>query len=75
MALPFAPEDPLYGGEGADESPGDIKLGQLALRGENSALRIGAGDMLRLRWNPFHSYLVQRLLAFESPQGSDPKQP
>jgi len=72
VALPFAPEDPVYGGESAKESPG-IALGRLALRGENGALRVSANDMLRLRWNPFHPYLVERLMTFVSPKGPDSK--
>ncbi|MEZ5582125.1 MAG: alpha/beta fold hydrolase [Candidatus Competibacteraceae bacterium] len=63
VALPFAPDDPLYGGEQAAASPG-IQLGRLALRGERGVLWIGAGDMLRMRWNPFYPYLEQRLLDF-----------
>ena len=61
VALPFPPDDPLYGGPAAGESPG-IQLGELALRGERGVLRIGAADMLRLRWNPFHSYIEERVL-------------
>jgi len=61
VALPFPPDDPLYGGPDAGESPG-IQLGKLALRGERGVLEIGAADMLRLRWNPFHSYIEKRVL-------------
>ncbi|NJN48313.1 MAG: alpha/beta fold hydrolase, partial [Candidatus Competibacteraceae bacterium] len=63
VALPFPPDDPLYGGEQAAVSPG-IQLGSLALRGERGVLWVGAGDMLRMRWNPFYPYLEQRLLDF-----------
>jgi alpha-beta hydrolase superfamily lysophospholipase len=63
VALPFAPDDPVYGdGRGAD-SPG-VRLGNLVLRGERGALRISGNDMLRLRWNPFHEYVVTRTLEF-----------
>jgi hypothetical protein len=61
VALPFPPDDPVYGGPDAGESPG-IQLGRLALRGERGVLEIGAADMLRLRWNPFHSYIEKRVL-------------
>jgi hypothetical protein len=61
VALPFPPDDPLYGGPDAAESPG-LQLGKLALRGERGVLQIGAGDMLRLRWNPFHSYIERRVV-------------
>jgi len=61
VALPFPPDDPLYGGPDAGKSPG-LHLGKLALRGERGVLEIGAAEMLRLRWNPFHSYIEQRVL-------------
>jgi hypothetical protein len=63
VALPFRPDDPLYGGPDAGKSPG-ISLGNVALRGERGALRIGAADLLRLRWNPFHPYMERRVLEF-----------
>ena len=62
VALPFPPNDPLYGGPASgEESPG-IHLGELALRGERGVLQIGAEDMLRLRWNPFHAYIEERVV-------------
>ena len=56
VALPFPPDDPLYGGPGASKSPG-IALGNVALRGEKGALKVPAQDMLRQRWNPFYSII------------------
>jgi alpha-beta hydrolase superfamily lysophospholipase len=61
VGLPFPETDPLYGGPAAGESPG-ISIGPIALRGERGVLQIPAGTMLRLRWNPFYSYLEGRLL-------------
>jgi alpha-beta hydrolase superfamily lysophospholipase len=61
VALPFPPDDPLYGGPDAGKSPG-IQIGDIALRGERGVLEIGAADMLRLRWNPFYSYIEDRAL-------------
>jgi alpha-beta hydrolase superfamily lysophospholipase len=63
VALPFPPEDPLYGGAPNMPSPG-IRLGTLALRGERSVLQVGAADMLRLRWNPFFPFVQKRTLQF-----------
>lgn len=63
VALPFAPTDPLYGGWPEQPSPG-VELGNLALRGEKGVLQIPPAAMLRLRWNPFYSYLEQRTLDF-----------
>ncbi len=63
VAIPFPPDDPLYGGRPAERSPG-LRLGDLALRGERGVLQIPASDMLRLRWNPFYPYVEARTLAF-----------
>jgi alpha-beta hydrolase superfamily lysophospholipase len=63
VALPFPPGDTLYGGEPDGQSPG-IELGTLALRGERGVLEIPAAQMLRLRWNPFYSYLEDHTLQF-----------
>jgi hypothetical protein len=63
VALPFRPDDPSYGGDDAGPGPG-IALGQMALRGERNVLQVTAAEMLRLRYNPFHAYMEQRLLAF-----------
>jgi alpha-beta hydrolase superfamily lysophospholipase len=63
VALPFSPDDPVYGGPSAARSPG-IALGNLALRGERGVMVIDAGDLLRLRWNPFFDYVQSRTLQF-----------
>ena len=63
VALPFRPDDPLYGGHPTQKSPG-ISLGDVALRGERGVLQIAAAEMLRLRWNPFYPYVESRVLAF-----------
>jgi alpha-beta hydrolase superfamily lysophospholipase len=63
VALPFSADDPVYGGPNARKSPG-VQLGNVALRGERGALLISAADQLRLRWNPFHAYLLDRTVEF-----------
>ncbi len=63
VALPFPPDDPVYGDGTAASSPG-IELGDVALRGEKGVLQVPAADLLRLRYNPFHRYLEQRVLVF-----------
>jgi alpha-beta hydrolase superfamily lysophospholipase len=62
VALPFPPDDPLYGGRPAGEVP--LRLGTLAQRGERGVFRVGGDALLRLRWNPFFSFLEERTLAF-----------
>jgi hypothetical protein len=65
VALPFSMGDPLYGVLQSLENPG-IRLGNVAFRGERGVLQISAADMLRIRYNPFYSYLEQHLLEFLS---------
>jgi alpha-beta hydrolase superfamily lysophospholipase len=63
VALPFPPDDPVYGGPAAGKSPG-VQLGNLALRGELGVLRVSGTDLLRLRWNPFFDYVMTRITEF-----------
>lgn len=63
VALPFPPDDPVYGGANSPPSPG-IKLGQLAMRGERNVLYVSGAEMLRLRYNPFHEYMQRRIFTF-----------
>ena len=65
VALPFPKADPLYGENNSEENPG-AHLGNIALQGETGVLSIPASAMLRLRWNPFYSYLEQRIFDFVS---------
>jgi alpha-beta hydrolase superfamily lysophospholipase len=59
--LPFPPDDPLYGRYPPQE-PGQVFLGQLAIRGERGVLKIPAQWLLRLRHNPFYEYQERRVL-------------
>jgi alpha-beta hydrolase superfamily lysophospholipase len=74
IALPFAPDDPLYGGRPEVPSPG-IRLGDLAWRGERGVLQVSPAAMLRQRWNPFWAYQERRILEFlelaGAPEASD----
>jgi alpha-beta hydrolase superfamily lysophospholipase len=63
VALPFPPDDPLYGVDG-EKNDAVINLGNLALRGERGVLQIPASEMLRQRWNPFYSLLEDKVLRF-----------
>jgi alpha-beta hydrolase superfamily lysophospholipase len=69
VALSIAPDDPLYGGPGAEKSPG-ITLGNVALRGEKGTLTIPARDMLRQRWNPFYAVIHNKIDDFLMINGS-----
>jgi alpha-beta hydrolase superfamily lysophospholipase len=60
VALPFPPDDPLYG---YDAPPAQhIQLGRIEVRGENGVLRIPAWMLTRQRSNPFHGYMLERIL-------------
>jgi len=61
IALPFSPRDPLYG-EYPPDSPQDLYLGQIDIRGERGLLRISSDWLLRLRYNPFYTVLEARVL-------------
>lgn len=61
VAMPFPPDDPVYGflpGSGRDGVP---SIGSLLLRGESGALTISLGSLTRLRSNPFWSLIDQQL--------------
>ena len=70
VALPFPPEDPIYGGRPDPPSPG-VHLGDIALRGERGVLQVSANAMLRQRWNPFYAYQERRVLEFLALNGPD----
>lgn len=59
--LPFPPDDPLYGRD-PPRTPGQVFLGQLAIRGERGVLKVPAQWLLRLRHNPFYDDQEQRVL-------------
>ena len=60
ISLPFAPNDPVYGNDSGSENPG-VRLGELAIRGENRTLAIPNTAMTRLHWNPFFPFLTDRI--------------
>lgn len=63
VALPFPPDDPVYGYlPDADASFG-MPLGRLEPRGERALLVISADFFSRLRSNPFYAYLEEQVLA------------
>jgi hypothetical protein len=67
VALPFAPDDPLYG-QGPPGGEDILFLGQMAILGERDVLKIPCSFMVRLRYNPFYAFLEKRVLEwFENP--------
>ena len=65
LALPFPPDDPLYGSETA-EAREHVQLGRLEVRGENGVLRLPTWMLIRQRSNPFHAYMLRRIDEFVS---------
>ncbi len=61
VALPFPPDDPLYGQIPPGEK-GTLFLGQMAIQGERDLLKIPYSFLLRIRYNPFYVFLETRVL-------------
>ena len=66
VAVPFRSDDPWYG-NGEINPNGVHSLGNLSPRGERGVIIVPAGQFLRMRYNPFHDYLEQRVLEFLAP--------
>ena len=60
IALPFPPDDPVYGGE-PPEGTETVRLGRLAPRGEKDVLIVPLDSLMRVSWNPFFGYLADRI--------------
>jgi esterase/lipase len=63
VALPFPPDDPVYG-LNPPATKSLIYLGRPELLGERGLLAVSPTVLMRLRCNPFFSYVEQRLGAF-----------
>jgi pimeloyl-ACP methyl ester carboxylesterase len=59
VALPFPPDDPLYGMHDPQD-PKHIFLGQQPIQGEKGMLALSTDWLLRVRHNPFYGYLEKR---------------
>ena len=61
IALPFPPDDPLYG---SNPPVGDksLHLGDIPMRGERDLNKIPGEWLLRMRYNPFYEVLEKRVL-------------
>jgi len=61
VALPFAPDDALYGSD-PPANDNTLHLGDIPLRGERDMNRISGEWLLRMRYNPFYEVLETRVL-------------
>lgn len=71
IAIPFRPDDPVYGDGSAPASENAIVLGAIAPRGERSVLSLSPNYFLRLRYNPFYSFQEARMRAWLRHIGRD----
>lgn len=65
VAIPFPPDDPLYG----TGVTSDFNLGDMSMRGERNVLLVPADEMLRLRHNPMHDFMIERIMKLVSGGG------
>ena len=63
VALPFPPDDPVYGLEPKPGPGPAFHLGVVAPRGESGALLVPLGTFARLRCNPFFEVMRARVVA------------
>ena len=61
VALPFPPDDPVYGFLPGSGHNGIPSIGSWLLRGENGAVTITLGALTRLRSNPFWTLIDEEV--------------
>jgi alpha-beta hydrolase superfamily lysophospholipase len=61
VALPFPPDDPVYGIQRGSGRAGVPSLGSLLLRGEPGALTVSLGSLTRVRSNPFWPLVARQI--------------
>lgn len=61
VAVPFPPDDDLYGRDPQIKNRYGISLGTIALWGETSVLSVGKEALMRVTSNPFYGYMVERI--------------
>ena len=68
VALPFPPDDPLYGVDPVDGRFEGIRIGTVTPRGERDLLTISISQVMRLRYNPFYAYVETRIREWLAPE-------
>ena len=61
VAIPFTPDDPLYGIDGSPGVAGLLPIGRLSPRGERAVLTVGTDTLMRLSSNPFFPFIAERI--------------
>ena len=63
VAIPFAPDDPVYGAvEDPNRVYAGVPFGRVTPRGETQYLTVALSQFMRLRYNPFFSYVEERIV-------------
>ena len=61
VALPFPPEDGLYGSHPDPQENFGLQLGAMAVRGERGALIVSLDALVRMSSNPFFAYMNDQI--------------
>lgn len=61
VALPFPPQDGLYGNAPDPADDFGVRLGAVAVRGERDVLAVGLDFFSRVTWNHFFPYMLDRV--------------
>ncbi|MCS0495855.1 alpha/beta hydrolase [Ancylobacter sp. MQZ15Z-1] len=61
VALPFPPDDSLYGSDPDPTQNYGLELGAMAVRGERGALIVNLDALVRMSSNPFFPYMIERI--------------
>jgi hypothetical protein len=62
VAVPFPPDDPVYGLTPAEDALPRFPLGAVSARGESGALVVPSGLLARLRSNPFFDVIRSKVV-------------
>lgn len=71
LAIPTPADDTLYGINPANDD--SLHLGNIDLRGEKDTLLISAGNLMRLRSNPFFEFITNRIGTIVSDRDQQPE--
>jgi alpha-beta hydrolase superfamily lysophospholipase len=64
VAIPFPPDDPVYGVGEPGRPSTHVRLGALSPRGEKSVLTVPLDTLMRATCNPFFPYMADRVVAW-----------
>ena len=62
VAIPFPKDDPLYGATAPDPPVFGFNIGAFHPLGEKNVLKVPPSQLIRIRHNPFHSYMTDRIM-------------